>query len=156
MAGLELPPHRDEPCAPAPWLPARTWLLPTGPKTYREAAWAHGLGRELAWVQAWLRLGMGASKGNPHAATAGSVAVSVGDDHLPLNRSYWQASITAVTGTPEGVRVLNSCLVQCTPADLGFCTSAQQGKHLLPFTAASASKPRGTRDLESLQELEGG
>jgi len=38
-------------------------------------------------------------------------------------------SITAVTGTPEGIRVLNCQPEHLVPADLGFCSSVQQGKH---------------------------
>lgn len=80
-------------------------------------------------VRAWLGLGMGASRGKPRAATAGGGAGSGDDVHLPPSQSYWQVSITAVTGTPEGLRVLNSQLEHHVPADLGFCSSVQQREH---------------------------
>lgn len=48
-------------------------------------------------------------------------------------------SVTAVTGTAEGIRVLNSWLEHRVPAELGFCSSVQQGKHPPPHIHSSLS-----------------
>lgn len=101
---------------------------------------------------------MSATKGKPGAATAGSGAGRADDGQLPPRQSYWQVSATAGTGTPEGIRVLNSCLGHCAPTDLGFCSSVQQGKHTHTppiFPAVSIWKSRGRKEWEVLQQPEG-
>lgn len=96
---------------------------------------------------------MGASKGKPRAATAGSGAGSMDDGHLPPSQSYWQVSITAVTGTPAVKWVLNSWLEHHVTADLGLCSPVQQGKHPLYSQQPQFGNPE---DWEVLQEPEGG
>lgn len=91
---------------------------------------------------------MGASTGKTRAATAGSGAGSAGGGHLPPGQLYQWVSITAVTGSPKGMKVLNSHLELHAPADLGFCSSVQTGKtplHIPSSLSLETQRHKGLR-----------